>query len=69
MAIPLGAGTSRRSALAGVASAMARLVFYFALQYLGLKFGKAGRLDPVLAVWLANGVFTVLGALMLWRTR
>jgi len=69
MAIPLGAGTSRRSALAGVASAMARLVLYFALQYLGLKFGKVGRLDPAVAVWLANGVFTVLGAFMLWRTR
>jgi lipopolysaccharide export system permease protein len=69
MALPLGAGTSRRSALAGVASAMARLLLYFTLYYLGVKFGKTGRLDPVIAVWLANGVFTVVGAFMVWRTR
>ena len=69
MAIPLGAGTSRRSALAGVASAMGRLVLYFILYYIGLKFGKTGRLDPVVAVWLANGIFTVVGSFMMWRMR
>jgi lipopolysaccharide export system permease protein len=69
MALPLGAGTSRRSALAGVASAMVRLVLYFALYYIGVKLGKTGRLDPAVAVWLANGVFTVIGAFMVWRTR
>jgi lipopolysaccharide export system permease protein len=69
MALPLGAGTSRRSALAGVASAMARLLLYFTLYYLGVKLGKTGRLDPAIAVWLANGVFTVVGAFMVWRTR
>ncbi|MCX6897925.1 MAG: LptF/LptG family permease [Verrucomicrobia bacterium] len=69
MAIPLGAGTSRRSALAGVASAMARFVLYFILYYIGVKLGKTGRLDPVVAVWAANGVFTVVGAFMMWRIR
>lgn len=69
MALPLGAGTSRRSALAGVASAMVRLLCYFVLSYAGVKLGKTGRLDPAIAVWLANGVFTVIGAFMVWRTR
>ncbi len=69
MAMPLGAGTSRRSALAGVASAMGRLVLYFIVYYLGVKFGKTGRLDPVMAVWLANGIFTLAGMIMMWRMR
>ena len=69
MAMPLGAGTSRRSALAGVASAMGRLVLYSVVYYLGVKFGKTGRLDPVMAVWLANGIFTVVGSIMMWRMR
>lgn len=69
MALPLGAGTSRRSALTGVASAMGRLLLYFVLYYLGVKLGNHGRLDPIVAVWMADGVFTVIGAFMVWRTR
>ncbi len=69
MAMPLGAGTSRRSALAGVASAMMRLVLYAVVYYLGVKFGKTGRLDPIAAVWLANGIFTFAGFIMMWRMR
>jgi lipopolysaccharide export system permease protein len=69
MAMPLGAGTSRRSALAGVASAMGRLVLYAALVYVGGRFGRSGRLDPIVAVWLANGIFTVVGSVMMWRMR
>ncbi|MCX7827247.1 MAG: LptF/LptG family permease, partial [Verrucomicrobiae bacterium] len=69
MAIPLGGGTGRRSALVGVTVALTMFVLYFLVYYTGLTLGKQGVLDPVLAVWLANGIFMLMGLVMMWRVR
>ncbi|MBM3887955.1 MAG: YjgP/YjgQ family permease [Verrucomicrobia bacterium] len=69
MAIPLGAGTGRRSALVGVTVALALFVFYFVVYYAGLTLGKQGALNHIVAAWMANGVFMLMGLVMMWRVR
>ena len=69
MAIPLGAGTGRRSSLMGVAVALGLFMAYSSLDYFCNQLGKKGAMDPVLAAWLGNGIFTLLGAIMIWRVR
>lgn len=69
MAIPLGAGTGRRSAVVGVASALVLFACYLFAYHFGVKLGETSRLDPIVATWAANGVFTLLGLMMIWRVR
>jgi lipopolysaccharide export system permease protein len=69
MAIPLGAGTGRRSPLVGVAMALTMFAVFLGINYFTATFGKTGKLDAVLAAWLANGIFTFFGLVMIWRVR
>ncbi|MBI5396732.1 MAG: LptF/LptG family permease [Verrucomicrobia bacterium] len=69
IAIPLGAGTGRRSPLVGVAMALTLFATFLFINYFTATFGKTGKLDAVLAAWLANGIFTLFAVLMIWRAR
>ncbi len=69
MAIPLGAGTGRRSPLVGVAMALTLFAIYLTINHFTAIFGKTGKLDAILAAWMANGIFTLLGLVMIWRVR
>lgn len=69
IAIPLGAGTGRRSPLVGVAVALALFTAFLFINYFTATFGKTGKLDAALAAWLANGIFTLWGFIMIWRVR
>lgn len=69
MAIPLGAGTGRRSPLIGVAMALTLFAVFLGISYFTATFGKTGKMDATLAAWLANGIFTLVGLVMIWRVR
>ena len=69
MAIPLGAGTGRRNPLVGVAKALMLFAVYLFINHCTAILGKKSQLDAVLAAWLANGIFTLLGVVMIWRVR
>ena len=38
---------------------------YYGMLAMGLAFGKSGKLNPIVAAWLANAVFLLLGILAL----
>ncbi len=66
VAAPLGIAFSRRGILGGVASAIFLFGAILFLTELSLALGKGGHLAPMLAAWLCNLVFLVLGGLFLY---
>jgi lipopolysaccharide export system permease protein len=69
IAIPFGAPSGRRNLFFGVAGSIFICFAYFVLQQVSATFGMNGQLPPWLAAWLPNMFFTVLGAVLISRTR
>ena len=67
VALPFGAATGRRNVMTGVAGSVGICFMYFILMRWGLALGTAGHLPAVLAAWLPNLVFTVIGLNMIRR--
>jgi len=66
--VPLGMRGSRRGgAMMGVATALALVVAFYFLNYITLALGKGERIPPPLAAWLTNGIFGLVGAMLLVR--
>lgn len=63
---PLGIVYNRRGVLGGVAGAVFLYVCTLALRSLFLALGKGARMDPVLAAWLPNGAFCLIGFILLY---
>ena len=66
IAAPLGIVFSRRGVLAGVASSIFIFFGMIMLRYLFLALGKGARIDPVLAAWLPNIMFLLIGLVLLY---
>jgi LPS export ABC transporter permease LptG len=69
LGVPLGTRVSRRGPMLGVGVALLLIVAFYFLTNISLAMGKGERLPPALAAWLTNGVFTVVGAVLMARTR
>jgi lipopolysaccharide export LptBFGC system permease protein LptF len=67
--VPFGVMSGRRNALVGVASSIFICVGYFFFQQLTMGLGTGQHLAPVLAGWLPNGVFGLLGVWLAARAR
>lgn len=67
--IPLGIRVSRSGPLRGVGTALLLVVAFYFVTHITLAIGRGGRISPVLAAWLANMIFFVVGAVLLWRAR
>ena len=67
--IPLGLRVSRSGPLRGVGIALLLVVAFYFITHITLAIGRGGRISPVLAAWLANAIFAVLGVVLLRRTR
>jgi LPS export ABC transporter permease LptG len=67
--IPLGTRGSRSGALLGVGMALLLVVAFYFLTHISLALGRGDRISPVLAAWLVNLVFAVVGGALLWRVR
>ena len=69
IALPFGAQSGRRNVFVGVASSIFIVFSYFVLQRLSLASGTGQYLPPVLAAWLPNVVFGVVGLVLAARMR
>jgi lipopolysaccharide export LptBFGC system permease protein LptF len=67
--IPLGLRVSRSGPLRSVGLALLLVVAFYFAREISLRLGDGGRISPVLAAWLANAIFAVVGAVLLWRAR
>lgn len=69
----IGAPIALRFPRGGVGLVIGASLAVFSVYYVGLIAGESLAdklvLNPVLAMWLANIIFTVLGALLLWHAR
>ena len=66
---PSGGGQGRKgfSNMKSLSVALAIGFVYYALITLGLSMGESRKLHPILAVWLGNAVFAIIGFFMLRR--
>ena len=59
--------TRRGGALVGVGISVAIVFGYYAVMSVSLALGKAGFIHPILAAWLTNIIFAVLGTTLILR--
>lgn len=70
LGVPFSLGRERGSSIAlGVGLSLAVGVGYFLLQSLALAFGYSGALPPIVAGWVANLIFMLLGIYLLLRAQ
>ena len=63
--VPLGLSSRRGGKSTGFVLALMLFFAYYLLSVVGVGFAKSGKLSPILGVWNANLVFTILGLLLL----
>ncbi len=66
LAAPLGIVSSRRGLLGGVSTAVGLFIAVFFLSAVVLKAGEGLYVRPAVGAWLINGVFLVIGLVVLW---
>lgn len=66
IAAPLGIVYNRRGVLGGVTAAIFLFVGTIVLRSFLLALGKGARLDPMLAAWLPQLTFFLIGLVLLW---
>jgi lipopolysaccharide export system permease protein len=69
ISIPFGAMSGRRNVFFGVAGSIFIFFVYYVLLQVGLAFGTAGYLPPLLAAWLPNLFFGLSGIVMTLKVR
>ena len=68
-AAPLATTAERGGPAFGIGTSLASTILYILLFRLSGAVGEAGGMDPAWAAWLPNGVFFVVGAVLLVRVR
>ncbi|HLW35773.1 MAG TPA: LptF/LptG family permease [Chthoniobacterales bacterium] len=66
IAAPLGIGYSRRGVLASVASAVVLVFSMNFLTHLFLALGEGDRISPIVAAWMPNAIFAMIGLYLLY---
>ena len=69
LGIPFGAQSGRKGAFIGILSAISLFFVFFFLMQVSTALGKKQLLDPMLAAWLPNVLFFVLGLVLIHRMR
>jgi len=67
VAVPLGAQPRRGGRAAGTLLSVLLIGLYYSLFITGVGFAREGKLSPVIGLWLANIVLTILGLVLLPR--
>ena len=65
--IPLGLSSKKGGKSSGFVLTILLVFAYYSASLVGISLARQGRLSPGLGVWLANLVFFLGGALLLWR--
>ena len=66
--IPLGLSSKKGGKSSGFVVSMLLVFLYYSVSLIGVSFAKQGRLSPVAGVWLADFVFLIGGAFLLWQS-
>jgi len=66
--IPLGLSSKKGGKSSGFVVSMLLVFLYYSVSLIGVSFAKQGRLSPAAGVWLADFVFLIGGAFLLWRS-
>lgn len=67
LAAPLGIVFSRRGAFGGVIIAIVLCLLLFFMSEIFVAMGSSGYMQPWVAAWLPNIIFTIIGGLLLFR--
>ena len=65
--IPLGLSTKKGGKSTGFVLTIVLVLAYYSLTLTGVSLGRQGKIPASLGAWLADIVFFVAGALLLWR--
>ncbi len=65
--MPLGLSAKKGGKSTGFVLTILLVLAYYALTLVGVSFGRQGKLPPGLGAWLADIVFFLGGAFLLWR--
>ena len=66
--IPLGLSGKKGGKGAGFVLTIVLVFIYYFLSTIGVSLARGGKISPVLGAWMANMIFGVIGAALLWRT-
>ena len=69
LSVPLAMRVNRRGPMMSIGVALCLVVAFFILTQLVSKMGMGARIPPVLAAWLPDAVFFVVGGVLLWRNQ
>lgn len=65
--IPLGIRMHRRETNIGIMVAIALVMIYYTIQFIGQSLSSHAQYAPHLLMWVPNLVFQAVGAVLLWR--
>jgi len=65
--IPLGLSSKKGGKSAGFVLTILLVLVYYSVSLVGISLARQGKVTPSLGAWLANIVFFVGGAFLLWR--
>ena len=65
--IPLGLSSKKGGKSTGFVLTILLVFAYYSLSLVGVSLARQGKLSPAIGVWLANLVFFLGGAFLLWR--
>jgi LPS export ABC transporter permease LptF/LPS export ABC transporter permease LptG len=65
--VPLGLSSKKGGKSSGFVLTIMLVLAYYFLSLLGVSLARQGKVSPFLGVWLADIVFFIGGALLLWR--
>jgi lipopolysaccharide export system permease protein len=68
LGVPMAVSSSRSGKGVSITLALFVYLVYYLFLVGGEKFADRGKLDPALAMWMANIVLTVVGIPIFWRT-
>ena len=67
LGVPLGLRVKKGGKATGIIISIVMVLFYYILLSTTRSFGREGMLTPILAAWLSNIIFGVLGAIIMFR--
>ena len=65
--IPLGLSSRKGGKGTGFVLTIILVFTYYLISLFGISLGRSGKMDPALAVWMANIIFFLAGLLLMWR--
>ncbi len=66
--IPLGLSSKKGGKSSGFVITILLVFLYYSISLIGVSFARQGRVSPGVGVWLADFVFLIGGAFLLWQS-